>query len=285
MVKGVIFFWRKSLDLLNRISAGRILARGITGFLLTLLFLPYGYSFLSEGKSFQDPFYRAPFVQAVSQTAETLAGDHEIFWAGGMYSLHPKRFMFHPLDGVGYICHVYSHSVQLYTKGKMVLVIAENNTPIYFPTPERNFYFVAGLGQIAKDGDVCIINPDSGGYNTDYMPPELSPLWVERCRILEFAPPTTEAEGTLRFTGAGGAVSLTMKPSQGGLLVEGGGIPPGPYELYVRTQNVSVPFLAKTFLVTGEHFSTVIHPPPHTEITGCFLLTFDQIQALRNLKL
>ena len=234
---------------------------------LAACLLLYGYVSVAELLKFQDPFYRVPYMKKVSMTAAALAHGKNIFWVGAMYPIHPKQFVFHPKDAAGYIYHFYSHTVRFYT-GNRVFVIATDNKQIY---EKGHRLFVSEALRRIKDGDVLIINPNPQDYSTIDLPEKILPLFVQKCRVVEFNPlPEKDGRRTFVAKNIGGFLQSEKRGPQ--IYVEGSGLPDGTYELYARRKAGDEPYWIDTLSVKNGELPSIVAPGQNVD--SYFLLTY-----------
>ena len=234
---------------------------------LALCLLLYGYVSVAELLKFQDPFYRVPYMKKVSMTAAALAHGKNIFWVGAMYPTRPKQFVFHPKDAAGYIYHFYSHTVRFYT-GNRVFVIATDNKQIY---EKGHRLFVSEALRRIKDGDVLIINPNPQDYSTIDLPEKILPLFVQKCRVVEFNPlPEKDGRRTFVAKNIGGFLQSEKRGPQ--IYVEGSGLPDGTYELYARRKAGDEPYWIDTLSVKNGELPSIVAPGQNVD--SYFLLTY-----------
>ena len=223
------------------------------GLFLFLCFFPYAKTSADELLKFQDPFYRTPSMETVSRNAAALAQGKKIHWVGPMYAFHPKEFVFHPDDEVGYLYHFYNHTVRFYN-GDFVFIIATDNKRIY--QKDRGLFVREALRQI-KDGDVLIINPNPKDYNTIDLPEKSLPLFVQKCRVFEFVP--LSAEGSLqKFVSQSIPGFLQTGIREGLLRMEGSGLPDGTYEIYGRGKAGTEPVWIDTLSVKNGELPPIV---------------------------
>lgn len=195
---------------------------------------------IKECKKFRDPFYSSDMPGAVSHYAKSLAGPHSIFWIGPYYAQHPKDFVFHPEDKITYIYHLYKHVVQFYAQ-RPVNALADAQFQDSLPG-ESAVFVGPNIRQLAKDGDVLIINREPSLYITGTIPSSMKPLLVERVKELKFLRAGKTPEGADHFlsTELPGA-DVTGSVGADGLALVGAGIPDGHYEVYLQIPLVPSP--------------------------------------------
>ena len=229
--------------------------------------LLYGYFSVAELLKFQDPFYRTPYMKSVSLAADALAQGKNVFWVGYHYPLHPKEFLFHPQDEVGYVYHFYNHTVRFYT-GNFVAVIATDSKRIY--EKDHHLFLAEALRQIT-DGDVLILNPNFKHYNTIDLPGKILPLFVQKCRVFAFQP-LPEKDGRRIFVSENTPGSLQSETRGLQLRLEGADLPDGTYELYGLERAGDEPYWIETLSIANGRLPPLM--TPNRNAGAYFLLSY-----------
>jgi|GEM_PF-2164627 len=205
-----------------------------------------------------DPFYHSEIMKEVSEYAGELAGENDIKWIGGMFSLHPKDYVFHSEDTFTYLYHFYNHTIRFFT-GKRVTVYA--GASVIAPEKARQGLYVVNVRDIARDGDVLIVNPEEESFNTKTLPAELPPLLVQKVRMIHFYPPDHfgGAEPTLYQNRdiAGARIEVLPAPEQKGYSFKGSGLRDGIYELSANLEGQSVPAIVTMVKVENGSFEFI----------------------------
>jgi hypothetical protein len=187
-----------------------------------LLALPAGNAVVA-GARFTDPVYTADYEAQVSRYAQVLAGSGRIGWLGPLYPLHPRDYVFDTADPFTYTYHYYAIQA-FYWTGQWVYPLAGYGAVITEPGAAPFVY--PGIANVFKDGDAVIVNIAPQGYETKSMPRSLPPLVVEQIHTQLF---TSGGSGYTSPTMPG---SIRVYEDGRNYVVEGAGLPDGPFELY-----------------------------------------------------
>ena len=175
-----------------------------------------------EALHFRDPFYRSTFAQDVGCYAKELSAGNNLFWLGVLYSLHPQEYVFHPEDEQFYIYHFHANGLSFYAD--KVLPFEVGGLSIYSDNLAEGL-FVDGIGDLAHDGDVLVVNTERYAYRSKYIPPKLKPIVVEKMRKLTFRRAMHKNGRSVFICRKEPRAMILSTPSEQGWALVGGGIP------------------------------------------------------------
>jgi len=187
-----------------------------------------------ELKQFRDPFYYNDFARRVSRKAEELAGENTIYWIGSQYTLHPRKYIFHPDDEYGYLYHFYANAVTFYTKKKLIPILGV--VRLYEAEDPQNGVGIPRIGEeLPEDGGVLIVSPEEKDYTVRDLPVRLKPLYVEKLRKHRCALQKVAAGRKIYQCPAlpGLRMELLKNPRDGGWDIRLQGLPNRIVELYL----------------------------------------------------
>jgi len=202
---------------------------------------------------YQDPVYTADYERQVSRYALNLAGGRPILWVGPYDALHPHDFVFDRQDPYTYVYHFYAHVVRFWIAQGVASASPQ------WPTVDE-----------LHDGEVLILNPSRQRFDTGNMPGSLPPLVVERLSVQLFVP----RGGGLWSSDSGATIHASMAGS--GWQVDGGGLPPGRYDLLLASPDPAQRSLT-TVTVEAGRFQAHLDAPADLEAIA--LLSYDSARA------
>jgi hypothetical protein len=170
-----VFYQRLKKRYLAERSGKIFIFTGIIFFSFILYPLSRG---LSELMSFSDPAYHTPLQRDVSNyIAKITPPENNIYWAGGIYTIYPSKYIFIPGDEFFYFFDMQRHIISFYINREPKRVSWERYPPI------RGVPYLKNILTKVKEGDTIILPP------IDAHPPFPSsddPLYVQQVKVQRF---------------------------------------------------------------------------------------------------
>ncbi len=234
---------------------GRVKDYGKLGFILILLAGPLTVG-MRECLHFQDPFYRSTFARDVGRYAKDLSAGQNLFWLGPLYSLHPRDYVFHREDEQFYIYHFHANGLSFYADKVLPDYVGGNTI---YSSDLREGLFVQGIGEVASDGDVLVINPERFAYRSKFIPPDLKPIIVEKVREIEFNRRMPKDDRVMYFSPLESQAAVIVTPSPKGDVLVGIGIPLPRVEIMLRAKGSGTAILTDIPVRQGQ-FTVGLEP-------------------------